>query len=64
MNEFQERLAVWSGMIGSLLFLAVFVAQGHRRADEFRPMWQSSTVSLLWAGQPGPLRDSMVLRPC
>ena len=27
MNEFRERLAVWSGMIGSLLFLAVFVAE-------------------------------------
>ena len=42
MNEFRERLAVWSGMIGSLLFLAVFVAE-----DVFSPDfdWLSTAVS-------------------
>ena len=42
MNEFRERLAVWSGMIGSLLFLAVFVAE-----DGFSPgfNWLSTAVS-------------------
>jgi hypothetical membrane protein len=42
MNEFRQRLAVWSGMIGSLLFLAVFVAE-----DVFSPdfHWISTAVS-------------------
>src|SRR5215472_8180122 len=42
MNEFRERLAVWSGMFGSLLFLAVFVAE-----DVFSPDfdWLSTAVS-------------------
>jgi len=42
MNEFRRRVAVWSGMIGSLLFLAVFVAE-----DAFSPdfNWLSTAVS-------------------
>ena len=42
MNEFRKRLTVWSGMIGSLLFLAVFVAE-----DVFSPdfNWLSTAVS-------------------
>jgi len=42
MNEFRRRVAVWSGTIGSLLFLAVFVAE-----DVFSPdyNWLSTAVS-------------------
>lgn len=42
MNELRHQLAVWSGMIGSLLFLAVFVAE-----DVFSPdfNWLSTAVS-------------------
>jgi hypothetical protein len=42
MNALRERLAVWSGMIGSLLFLAVFVAE-----DVSSPgfNWLSTAVS-------------------
>jgi uncharacterized protein DUF998 len=41
-NEFRQRLAVWSGMIGALLFLAVFIAE-----DFFSPdfNWLSTAVS-------------------
>jgi hypothetical protein len=42
MNEFRRRGAVWSGMIGSLLFLAVFVAEDVSSAD-FN--WLSTAVS-------------------
>jgi hypothetical protein len=42
MNGFRQRLAVWSGLIGSLLFVAVFVAE-----DVFSPdfNWLSTAVS-------------------
>jgi hypothetical protein len=43
MNEFRQRLAVWSGMIGSLLFVAVFVVE-----DVFSPdfNWLSTEMSV------------------
>ena len=42
MNEFRQRLTVWSGLIGSLLFVAIFVAE-----DVFSPdfNWLSTAVS-------------------
>ncbi|MBV8137159.1 MAG: DUF998 domain-containing protein [Deltaproteobacteria bacterium] len=42
MNEFRHRLAVWAGMIGSLLFLAVFVAEDVFSQDFD---WLSTAVS-------------------
>ena len=43
MNEFRRRGAVWSGMIGSLLFVAVFVVE-----DVFSPdsNWLSTEMSV------------------
>ena len=42
MNEFRQRLTVWYGLIGSLLFVAIFVAE-----DVFSPdfNWLSTAVS-------------------